>query len=76
MKTTINNSLRVFQVITSVGHQYFCNLDELNRVVNENKLRAGYFRINHFWNNKPARLTKKGLKNLFEGNQLTQEFEY
>jgi len=76
MKTTINNSLRVFQVITSVGHQYFCNLDELNRVVNENGLRAGYFRINHFWNNKPARLTKKGLKNLFEGNQLTQEFEY
>jgi len=76
MKTTIDNNQRVFQVITSTSAQFFCNLDELNRVVNENELRAGYFRINHFWNNKPARLTKKGLKNLFEGNQLTQGFEY
>jgi len=76
MKTTIDNNQIVFQVITSTSDQYFCNLDELNRVVNENELRAGYFRINHFWNNKPARLTKKGLKNLFAANQLTQEFEY
>jgi len=76
MKTTINNSMRVFQVITSTSAQFFCNLEDLNRVITENQLRAGYFRINHFWNNKPARLTKKGLKNLFEGNQLTQEFEY
>ncbi len=76
MKTTINNSMRVFQVITSTSDQFFCNLEDLNRVISENHLRAGYFRINHFWNNKPARLTKKGLKNLFEGNQLTQEFEY
>jgi len=76
MKTTIDNNQRVFQVITSTSDQFFCNLDELNRVVNENGLRVGYFRINHFWNNRPAKLTKKGLKNLFEGNQLTQEFEY
>jgi len=75
MKTTINNSLRVFQVVTSEGNQFFCNLDQLNYVINS-ECKPGYFRINHFWNNKPARLTKKGLKNLFEGNQLTQEFEY
>ena len=76
MKTTINNSLRVFQVVTSVGHQYFCNLDDLNRVINENGLRSGYFRINHFWNNKAQRVSKKYLKELFAANQLTQEFEY
>ena len=28
MTTTINNNLRVYQVITSVGHQVFCNIDE------------------------------------------------
>lgn len=76
MKTTINNNLRVYWVVTSMGHQYFCNIEDLNRVVNENNMRAGYFKIYHFWNNKPQRLSKKDLKAMFEGSQLTQEFHY
>jgi hypothetical protein len=76
MRTTINNNLRVYQVVTSVGHQYFCNIEDLNHIVANNMLQAGYFKIYHFWNNKPQRLTKKALKAMFEGSQLQQEFNY
>jgi len=76
MKTTINNDLRVYQVITSTGRNFFCNIDDLNKVVNENKMHPGYFKIYHFWNNKPLKVSKKDLKSFFEGAQLTQEFYY
>lgn len=76
MTTTINNNLRVYQVVTSTGKQFFCNIQDLNEIVKTNELRAGYFKINHFWNNKAERLSKKNLKNMFEGSQLKQEFEY
>jgi len=76
MLTTINNNLRVYQVITSTGKQFFCNIQDLNRVVNENGMNAGYFKIYHFWNNKPQRLSKKDLKAMFEGSQLKQKFNY
>ena len=76
MKTTINNSLRVYQVISSTGKQFFCNIEQLNEVVKENDLKEGYFKINHFWDNKPKKLSKKVLKAMFEGSQLKQEFYY
>ena len=76
MKTTINNNLRVYQVISSTGKQFFCNIEQLNEVVRENDLKAGYFKIIHFWNNKPQKLSKKNLKDMFEGSQLKQEFYY
>jgi hypothetical protein len=76
MITTIDNSLRVFQVITSRGAQYFCNLDQLNEVVRLNGLMPGYFKIYHFWNNKPAKCSKKYLRDLFAANQLKMEFHY
>lgn len=59
MTTTINNNLRVYQVVTSTGKQFFCNIQDLNKIVKTNELRDGYFKINHFWNNKPERLSKK-----------------
>lgn len=76
MQTTINNSLRVYHVTTSVGKQAFCNIEDLNRVVAELGTHAGYFKIYHFWNNKPQRLSKKDLRAMFEGAGLTQEFTY
>jgi hypothetical protein len=75
MKTTINNDLRVYQVITSAGKQFFCNIEQLNYVINS-ECKKGEFKIYHFWNNKPQRLTKKTLKEMFEGSQLQQEFNY
>lgn len=76
MNTVINNNLRVYHVVTSVGKQAFCNIEDLNQVVKNLDTHAGYFKIYHFWNNKPQRLTKKALKSMFEGAQLTQDFNY
>jgi len=74
MKTTINNNLRVYQVTTSTGKQYFCNIEDLNEICKD--LHQGYFKIFHFWNNKAQRVTKKDLKSFFEGSGLTQQFYY
>jgi len=76
MTTTINNNLRVFQVLTSTGKQYFCNLEQLNEVIKEARTHEGYFKINHFWNNKAQKVTKKYLSELFVANQLKQDFNY
>jgi len=76
MTTTINNSLRVYQVLTSTGHQAFCNIEELNRVCAELDVKPGYCKIFHFWNNKPQRLSRKALDQMFEGSQLKREFHY
>lgn len=76
MKTTINNNLRVYQIVTSTGRQFFCNIEDINHIVNENEMRAGYFKIFHFWNNKAVKVSKKDLKSFFEGSQLKQEFIY
>jgi len=76
MKTTINNSLRVYQVITSSGKQAFCNIEQLNEVVKYLDAMPGYFKIYHFWNNKAQRLSRKDLAAMFDGSQLTQDFKY
>ena len=76
METTINNNLRVYHVVTSVGHQAFCNIQDLNRVVQELDTKVGYFKIYHFWDNRPKKLSLKALDQMFEGSQLKREFEY
>lgn len=76
MTTTINNNLRVYQVVTSTGNQSFCNIEQLNEVVKHLGCHEGYFKINHFWNNKAQKLSKKDLKAMFEGSQLKQDFFY
>lgn len=73
---TINNSLRVYHVVSTTGNQWFCNITDLNQIVKENELRAGYFKVFHFWNNKAQKVSKKDLKAFFEGSQLKQEFIY
>lgn len=76
MKTVIDNNCRVYQVVTSWGKQFFCNIEDLNKIVNDNKMNQGYFKIYHFWNNKAQKVTKKDLKAFFDGAQLKQEFFY
>jgi len=76
MKTTINNNLRVYHVVTSTGKQAFCNIEELNKVCKDLDVRAGYFKIFHFWNNGAQKVSKKDLKSFFDGSQLKQEFYY
>lgn len=74
--TLINNNFRVYHVVSSEGRQWFCNIEDLNRIVKDNDLKAGYFKVYHFWNNKAERVSKKDLKAFFEGSQLKQEFAY
>ena len=76
MTTTINNNLRVYQVITSTGKQAFCNIEQLNEVVKYLETQPDYFTIYHFWNNKPEKVSKKDLKGFFEGSNLKQNFVY
>jgi hypothetical protein len=76
MTTTINNDLRVYQVVTDAGKQAFCNIEDLNKVVKELDTHQGYFKVYHFWNNKPQRLSRKALDEMFNGSQLTREFNY
>lgn len=76
MNTTINNNLRVYHVVTSTGKQAFCNIEDLNAVIEYLGANAGYYKIYHFWNNKAQRVSKKDLKAFFEGAQLTQNFNY
>jgi len=76
MTTTINNNLRIYQVITSTGKQAFCNIDELNNVCANLCTHVGYFKINHFYNNKPKKLSRKELDLMFEGSQLKRDFNY
>jgi hypothetical protein len=76
MKTTINNNERIYQVVTSIGRQRFCNIEDLNEVIKELETHEGYFKIWHFWNNKAEKVTKKDLKTFFEGANLKQNFTY
>ena len=74
MVTTIDNNQRVFQVVDSYGRNYFCNLKQLNEVMRENNLVEGYYTINHFWNNKPKKVSKKLLKEMFEAQGIEKQF--
>ncbi len=74
MVTTIDNNQRVFQVVDSYGRNYFCNLKQLNEVIRENNLVEGYYTINHFWNNKPKKASKKLLKEMFEAQGIEKQF--
>lgn len=65
---------RVFMIVTSTGKQFFCYLKQLNTICKD--LNQGYYTIFHFWNNKQQKVTKKHLKELFESNNLKQEFYY
>lgn len=76
MNITIDNNKRIFQVITSTGKQVFCNLEHLNQVVKDLGTHEGYFKIYHFWNNKAKIVSKKFLKEMFEANNIKQEFYY
>lgn len=59
MTTTINNTERVFQILSSTGGQWFCSLKDISSIIRENNLIDGYYKVNHFWDNKPKRASKK-----------------
>lgn len=76
MTTTIDNNQRVYQIIDSYGKQTFCNFDDINTVVKERNLVEGYFTIYSFWNNKPKKVGKGILKEMYKAHGIEQEFAY
>lgn len=68
MKTTIDNNQRVFQ-ITYDNNQVFCNLKQINGILAQ-MIGQGYLiKINHFWNNKPQRASKKMLRDMLAADK-------
>ena len=76
MITQINNNETVFMVVKSTGHTGFCNIGQLNLLVDYLGCNPNYFKIYHIWNSKPAKLSRKKLREIFQANQLKQEFNY
>lgn len=76
METKINNGHRVFQVVTAWGGQVFCNLHDIPQAVDYLNAMPGQFTIYHFWNNKPERMTKANLRDMFETAGIKQSFLY
>jgi hypothetical protein len=75
MITKVINGLRVYQVVTTDGRQFFCNIEQLNYVVTS-ECKEGYFKIYYFFNTRPRVVSKKNLRAFFEGVGLQQDFKY
>lgn len=71
--TTIKTDERVFQVhlLFDMGKKILCNLDQLEQVVS---CSNGVNKIEHLWNGKFKRISKKDLKSMLEANKLNTEF--
>ena len=76
MRTTVNSTERVFMVITSTGKQAFCNIQDLNTVIEQLGTHEGYFKIYHFWNNKQQKASSKLIKEMLQGLDIEQTFSY
>lgn len=70
MKTVINNYERVFQIVDSFNRSIFCNLKDISTCIDENDLRAGYFKIYHFWDSKQKVVSKKYINEMLVANNL------
>ena len=55
---TVNGTLRTFMIVDSRCINYFCNLSQISRVIEQNSLRAGYYTIYEFRNNKQKNAAK------------------
>lgn len=71
MTTTINNDLRVFQVISTgwSSRQIFCNIEQLHEAIKSLPANEP-FSVYHFWNNKAKRCSRKYIKEFLEAASL------
>lgn len=67
MKITLDSNLRTFQIVDSFGRSIFCNLQDIVGICTEIN---DCFRIYHFWNSKPQKVSKSYLKELFLSNDI------
>lgn len=71
----IDNNQRIFMLTWSMGFSAFCNLKDLGGIINQKGLKKGQYSLYHFWNNKPQKVTKKLIIEMFEAHGLPIDFE-
>ena len=67
---TVNGTYRTFMIVDSHCRNYFCNLAQISRVIEQNGLKPDYYTVYEFWNNKPKKCSKKHLNEMFSANQI------
>lgn len=73
MKNTIKTDERIFMVHHNfnMGRVSLCNIEGLEEVVRDSK---SVKKIEHLWNDKFIRVSKKDLKGMLEAQDLNAEF--
>lgn len=73
MITTINNNERIFLLNGDMGQTLICNLKDLEKCVNEYSDKDG-LKIQHKWNGRFVRCSKKSIIDMLKGMNLPYEF--
>ena len=68
------NTERVFLIITSNGHQKFCHVGQIQNRLEEMGTNEGYYKIYHFWDNKPKVASKKLINDMLKAQGKTEIF--
>ncbi len=70
---TITTGSRVFLIhhTFAMGKKDLCNIEQLEQLVNESN---GITKIEHFWNHKFIKISKKDLKAMLEAMSLNTDF--
>ena len=72
-KLVINTDERIFLLhyLFDMGRKDMCNLRQIEALVRDSN---GVQKIDHFWNGKFVRISKKDLKSMLEANFLDAGF--
>lgn len=67
---TVNGTYRTFMIVDSHCRNYFCNLAQISRIIEQNGLKPDYYTVYEFLNNKPKKCSKKHLNEMFAANKI------
>jgi len=73
MKTTINNSMRIFLVTGDYNQSFICNIEDLEKCCNEIQDKNS-IKITHKWNNRFVRCSKKSIIDMLKSLDLNTSF--
>lgn len=73
MKTTIDNNQRIFLVTGDYNESFLCNIKELEKCCNEIQDK-GSIKIQHKWNNRFVRCSKKSIRDMLKSLKLNDKF--
>jgi len=69
MTTIINNNMRIFLVTGDYNQSFICNIEQLEMCCNEIQDK-GSIKIQHKWNNKFVRISKKSIIDMLKALNL------